>query len=144
MMRHCAVVVVVTMVGVGIGTRASAQAPVGPDIRGSIDRAIAQAGEQGKERRLIAGVPRPYFWTGCALIAGGLAAMTYATKDVECPCTYCECVGWETTKTGPLLGGMGAVGAGVAVLYVGHRRAQKSPSVSIDRRGFAVGYQVRF
>jgi len=141
--RRCAVAVVVVMVGLGIPTRASAQAPVVPDIRGSIDRAVAQAGDEAKERRLIAGVPRPYFWTGMALIAGGLAAMIYATIDVECNYDY-VCEGWETTKTNPLLGGLAAVGAGVTVLYVGHMRAQKSPSVSIDRRGFAVRYQVRF
>ena len=84
------------------------QSTDGPNIRGSIGRAAAQAGEQGKERRLIAGVPRPDFWTGCALIAGGLAAMMYATKDVKCSGTNYDCEGWETTKAGPLLGGMAA------------------------------------
>jgi hypothetical protein len=106
------------------------------DLRSSVAKAAAQQAESSEKP-----IPKGYLWAGSALFVGGMTVGIYAflnNKNGSVP-GLDECC--ATNK--PLgAAGLGMAFAGGAILFLGHRQANKSASLTFGPGRMTLSKQV--
>jgi hypothetical protein len=122
---------------VGLSTPAFAD-----DLRESATKAAVHAAEQAAQAP-AGPMPKTYLWTGTALFVGGMAAGLYGFLNNENG-SFPEF--GEAEATDKTLGTVGLVTAfaGGTVLFLGSRRASRSPSLKFGPGRVTVAKTVRW
>jgi hypothetical protein len=111
-----------------------------PAFAGDLAASIAKAAQQ-QAKSEHASMPKEYLWCGTLLFAGGIGAALYGYLHNE-HTGYPEF--GEATATNVKLGSAGIVTAfaGGTILFLGVRRAQRSPAITVGPGKVTVSKQI--